>query len=391
MFTQSRIIGEVDAKAKGDWRFDARRAEHVSRQGDRIPLADMRAVYDEQVGLFRERMRETAQRYNDGKIDLATLEREMRSDVRALHLQGRILGAGGRPEMTQSEWGRTGWKLRQEYGYLSGFIRDVEDGRMSAAGIVDRASKYAGSSAVDQFEEARRGAMQKAGYSEKRRVAINDEGTCSVCRDEAARGWVPIDEPGFRIGHTQCQSRDRCTIEYRRGQTPDATDRAVAAQNDRQIAIEAVDAAEFAAALKTAHNSHKAFVSPQSERNLIEMEARCFLTESGDAGYYMRPDGYVGGLFNGGKVKGVGHNLLLHAVESGATSLDCFDGYLSSRYSEYGFKVVARYTWDDEFTPPGWDVDRYNRPDYVDMAWDGGDRWTVYERHRSGVPLREEA
>ena len=207
-------------KAAGDWSFDPATAEHVSREtGKRIPIGDMRPVFDDHVRAVRSRVQMNAASLVDGRINAAEFERRMRADVKALHIQGRLLGVGGRDQMTQSEWGKVGYKLRGEYRYLGGFVRDIEAGRLSDAGIIDRAGKYAGSSAVDQFEEARRGAQKKAGYTEKRRIAANDAGTCSTCREEAARGWVGIDEPGFRIGHTSCQSRDRCTIEYRRAGT----------------------------------------------------------------------------------------------------------------------------------------------------------------------------
>jgi len=45
---------------------------------------------------------------------------------------------------------------------------------------------------------------------------VGDKNTCATCRIEAGQGWVDIDMPGFRIGHTACQSRDRCQIEYRK-------------------------------------------------------------------------------------------------------------------------------------------------------------------------------
>lgn len=208
---------DARAKAIGDWSFDPDAAEYVNaRTGARQSLGDQRAVLDAHVDAVRVRMQQHAASLVDGRLTPDQFEARMRTDIRALHIQARILGAGGRDQMTQSEWGKTGYKLRGEYRYLNAFVRDIEAGRMSPAGIIDRAGKYAGSSAVDQFEEARRGAQKRAGYTEKRRIAANDAGTCSTCRAEAARGWVPIDEPGFRIGHTQCQSRDRCTIEYRR-------------------------------------------------------------------------------------------------------------------------------------------------------------------------------
>lgn len=147
---------------------------------------------------------------------------------------------------------------------------------------------------------------------------------------------------------------------------------------------------KFAAALDRARETspHAQFVSPVDPKELRERGARTYLTENGGTGYFMNPDGYVGGVFSDGSVKGAGQRAMLNAVENGATKLDCYDGFLPKYYSQFGFKVTGRNEWNADYAPDNWNYERDGKPDYVDMEWDGGDRSTVANRFEKGKPLK---
>lgn len=138
---------------------------------------------------------------------------------------------------------------------------------------------------------------------------------------------------------------------------------------------------------------YSAFVSPQTPESLAEMGAKTYVALDGDGnvagGYYMTDDGYLGGLFSNGAVKDAGRDLVLDGVQHGATSLDCYAGTLDGIYSEFGFKETGRNPWNGDYAPPDWNYKRDNHPDYVDMAWDGGDRSTVADRWQRGQSLQE--
>lgn len=198
-----------------DWTFDPRVGAYRDPAGQARDLAAVRRAFDLRVEASRETMRGHARDLAAGRIDAKAFEQRMRDDIRRIHVEGRVLGVGGREMATARDYGRTGAEIKKEYRYLSGFVRDIEDGRHTPAGIEARASKYAGANAIQEFEAGRLGVMTEAGYTQARRVAVNDAGTCDTCRAHAARGWVAL-EAVAPIGDDECQASCRCVIEFRR-------------------------------------------------------------------------------------------------------------------------------------------------------------------------------
>jgi len=77
-------------------------------------------------------------------------------------------------------------------------------------------------------------------------------------------------------------------------------------------------------------------------------------------------------LFNNGGPPGADTDALLHAVEHGAQTLDCFDGFLPKLYATAGFVATGRIKFVDAYAPTGWNFARDGRPDVVFMAYQGG-------------------
>lgn len=65
-------------------------------------------------------------------------------------------------------------------------------------------------------------------------------------------------------------------------------------------------------------------------------------------GFIVKSDGELVGLFS--SIKGRGPDLVLAAINSGATHLDCFDGYLVKFYGQLGF---VEYDRQPNWTPGG--------------------------------------
>lgn len=84
----------------------------------------------------------------------------------------------------------------------------------------------------------------------------------------------------------------------------------------------------------------------------------CYLTADGTAGFAISPAGDLQSVFNTGE-RGRGEALLRTAVDAGARTLDCFDGFLPMFYSRNGFREIRR---EANWTAGG--------PDVVFMALD---------------------
>lgn len=199
------------------WIFDPSVGTYRDPKGHPRSYTTVRAALDKRVADAKETLRAHGAAQAAGDATLAEFEKRMRAEIKTLHVQARVLGVGGKNAATKSDYGKAGAAIKKEYRYLRGFVQDIEDGRHTAAGIEDRASKYAGANAINGFEDGRKGVMRGAGYTEVRFAGPDDARTCNTCRDRIRRGWVPIGDGGMVIGDSECADSCRHTLEYRKG------------------------------------------------------------------------------------------------------------------------------------------------------------------------------
>jgi site-specific DNA-cytosine methylase len=117
---------------------------------------------------------------------------------------------------------------------------------------------------------------------------------------------------------------------------------------------------------------------------------RLFLSENGQAGVAIKPDGDIVSVFGGG---GTGRAVMELAVAAGGRKLDAFETILPEFYAAHGFRAVARLTWDDSQAPAGWDKAAFAKfnngePDVVFMVYDPAH--TGRHSLRDGVRLKGE-
>lgn len=212
-------IAEAREKAKPptSWSFDVDAQRYRwPNTGRLVPYVRVKGLVERRQADARKDMAAHTKALLDGRMTPDAWRDAMRGTIRSVHVQLRVVGAGGPDQMTPREYGRLGASLKREYKYLDAFARDIAAGNLSNAEIALRASMYGGASVLGEYEKARHFAHKGAAYDEKRRVPMGDERVCATCVREAARGWVPIDEPGFVLGATECKTGDRCGFEYRR-------------------------------------------------------------------------------------------------------------------------------------------------------------------------------
>lgn len=100
-----------------------------------------------------------------------------------------------------------------------------------------------------------------------------------------------------------------------------------------------------------------------------------YLSEDGESGFGIKPNGDIVSVFSSENVKGRSAHMLEMAISQGGRQLDCFDIYLTKIYETHGFKPVAKMKWDDEYIPEGWNKDNFKdynngEPDVVFMVYD---------------------
>ncbi len=95
---------------------------------------------------------------------------------------------------------------------------------------------------------------------------------------------------------------------------------------------------------------------------------RCYLSPDDSCGFALTSSDELVSLFNSG-VPGTGREALRAAVERGAASLTCFDGFLPRLYAAMGWVETGRVAFDPAQAPAGWDVARHGTPDVVFVAY----------------------
>ena len=83
-------------------------------------------------------------------------------------------------------------------------------------------------------------------------------------------------------------------------------------------------------------------------------------------GFIIKPDGELVGVFS--SIPGRGDALVSAALNSGATHLDCFDGYLTKFYGRHG---LVEYKREPNWTPGGPAVVFMGLPSWIETQFPG--------------------
>lgn len=169
--------------------------------------------YNETV--LADALEDLTKRMLDGRLDLASWQRQMAQEIKDSFIVNLQVGRGGKNATSFSDYGRAGNRLRFQYQRLNDFAAKIQLGDLTPAQIIANARMY-GLAPRTAFFDGVTSAKYAAGYVEERRV-LNPAEHCSDCIQLAGLGWQPIGslpEPGD--GSTVCLTNDKCTKQYRR-------------------------------------------------------------------------------------------------------------------------------------------------------------------------------
>ena len=173
----------------------------------------VRADLDKYIDAKNTRLDALANQLRNREISLADWQLQMRNEMRMMHNNAAMVAKGGKAQMTQADWGRTGRELRSQYEYLDKWAADIASGKVPLDGRLAQRAKLYGQAARGTYEQSRRAQAADKGNEEEQRILHAAE-SCVDCIQYAALGWQPIGSLP-KIGDSQCRSRCRCTFSYR--------------------------------------------------------------------------------------------------------------------------------------------------------------------------------
>jgi len=136
----------------------------------------------------------------------------MRDSLKSIHLASGALPQGGWSHLSQSDYGRIGVRIKEQYKFLGRFAKQIEEGLPLDGRFFNRVKLYAQSGratyhALEREEQAKRG-------KEEERNILGGRDHCVECVGQAKLGWVPIGTL-ILVGQRICKSNCRCHAEYR--------------------------------------------------------------------------------------------------------------------------------------------------------------------------------
>ena len=215
LFSEAITADRLDA----EWSFDRSTGRYRDERGRFLSRKAVHAIVDKRIEKLATKLRRYTRMMADGNITFDQWQQSVREAIKSAHVQNAIIGKGGRDNMTASDYGKIGQRLRQEYSYLQGFALDLLEQKVSMPMALARIGLYAESTRGSYWQGAEL-RQREQGYSLMRRVLDPMAQHCDDCIRYARAGIVSIGSlplPGERC---ECRARCRCSIEYLRQQAP---------------------------------------------------------------------------------------------------------------------------------------------------------------------------
>lgn len=151
-------------------------------------------------------------------------ELEIRARLKTVYLAEYLLGRGGQPSMTPTDYGRVGGLLAEQYAFLRQFALDIQGGTLSEGQIAARTQLYH-ASAIQAFERGK-----AAAYSPTLILPAYPADGSAECRaNDSCRWRITETKTAWRatwtLGHAEhcetCLVRSRTWNPLRIAKTPE--------------------------------------------------------------------------------------------------------------------------------------------------------------------------
>lgn len=199
------------------FRWNERLQRYQGARGQIVSMATVRDGLDQVIAGAGSRLRALSESLNAGSISLADWQTRMAQEIKLLHVASTSAARGGWAQMSQSDWGWVGQRIRTQYQFLNNFAAQIGDGTQQLDGrLLVRTDLYA-QAARGSYEEFRRRhlANTREVVGERRVLGVADHcstaGGLEGCLELAAKGVQP---PGTLppIGQSPCRGNCKCTF-----------------------------------------------------------------------------------------------------------------------------------------------------------------------------------
>lgn len=196
-----------------DYRYNEAARRYINASGRFVSAGEIRGALDSTILNSRGNIDAICTQLQEGRISLAQWQTAMAQEIKVSHLASASAAKGGWAQMSQSDYGFTGSKIKAQYQYLNNFAKDIASGKQKLNGAFLRRGRMYNDAARGTYEDMVKREAVKAGNNEERRIR-HAKDSCMDCIAADSAGWQPIGTLP-RIGDSACRTNCRCTFEYR--------------------------------------------------------------------------------------------------------------------------------------------------------------------------------
>lgn len=194
------------------YRWNEVAGRYIAPNGQFVSFETIRRYLDVTLDTSEQKVLSLARSLQSGKITLQEWQLGMRDTLKSIHLASSALAKGGWAQMSQADYGRVGFRLKEQYAYLEKFAKQIENGYLLDGRFLNRVQLYAQSGRLT-YHMVQRSEMLLRGMTEEQNI-LGAADHCSECVSETARGWVPIGDLVL-VGQRICMTNCRCSIGFR--------------------------------------------------------------------------------------------------------------------------------------------------------------------------------
>jgi len=193
------------------YRWNEVAGRYIGPDGRFVSFEQIRQYLDVTLDTSERKVLSLARSLQSGQITLQEWQLGMRDTLKDIHLASSALAKGGWAQMSQADYGRVGFRLKQQYAYLQKFAAQIEQGYILDGRFLNRIKLYAQSGRMT-YHMVQRAEAAKRGMTEEKNI-LGPADHCSECIEETNKGWVPIGDLKL-VGDRICSSNCRCSVSF---------------------------------------------------------------------------------------------------------------------------------------------------------------------------------
>lgn len=199
------------------YEWDSRVRRYRGPSGVFIPTGRALASLETDILNLRSVTDRLADDLRSRRISLVEWRVAMQTVIKHTHLGAAELAIGGRAQMTPADYGRVGQIVREQYGFLEGWVQEIVNGSAPLDGRLGQRARLYVAAARPTYVAIRTNDLREAGFDQERSI-LTDAEHCAECVREDAKGWQPIGQM-LPIGDRECGVSDKCRAELRNSRT----------------------------------------------------------------------------------------------------------------------------------------------------------------------------